>query len=96
MKYIEVQNIDPEESTADLKLDIEQAKIGDYYKKIRRNTIIKVVSTIVAAVVTWFLADLTIVRLINFLFYSNSSSTVLKTAIDGWVPQDLSVKNILT
>ena len=76
-----MQNIDTEESIADLK-----AIIGDHYKKIKRNTIIKVVSTIVAAIVTWFLADLTIISLINFLFYSNSSSNVLKTAIDGWVP----------
>jgi len=57
---------------------------------------IKIIATAVAAVLTYFLAEYTFIKLINFLFYSNSDASILKTHINSWMGPNYSIMNVTT
>jgi patatin-like phospholipase/acyl hydrolase len=42
------------------------------------------------------LSQWTFIELINILFYSNSDATKLKKYIDGWIPTDFDIDDVLT
>lgn len=73
-----------------------QDKIEAKHKQFQRQKIIKIVATLIAAILAYFLTDYTVIAIINFLFFSNSTAETLKTPIDKWIPHNMQVEDAIT
>jgi hypothetical protein len=77
-------------------LEMQQEEVNAFYKDLQKNKVVKICVTLGVCILTYFLADYTVIKLVNFLFYSNSSADVLKTHINNFVPENFNVSDALT